>query len=197
MANLAALLDKEASAEIEAILSEARARASEIVANAEEEAKSLVAQRERAIASQHEAALVRAGSSAQLEAASLKLRAQHEVVAGIFDEAEAEIRALVQDPKRYEPVFAALLQEAIDNLSGQVGRITVHSSERTLAVAVANRLAPGATVETSEDLRGGVRLRAAGASTSLENTLFGRLQALRDELASEVAQVLLADQQAQ
>lgn len=197
MANLAALLDKEASAEIEAILSEARARASEIVANAEEEAKSLVAQRERAIASQHEAALVRAGSSAQLEAASLKLRMQHEVVAGIFDEAEAELRTLVQDPKRYEPVFTALLTEAMDSLSGQVGKIVVHPSERTLATTVASKLAPGASVETSENLRGGVRLQATGASTTLENTLFGRLDALRDELASEVAQVLLADQQAQ
>lgn len=39
MANLTALLEKEASAEIDTILSEAHARASEIVAQAEEEAR--------------------------------------------------------------------------------------------------------------------------------------------------------------
>ncbi len=60
MANLAALLEKEAGAEIEAMLSEARTRASEIVANAKSEAESILAQRERSAKTQHEATLVRA-----------------------------------------------------------------------------------------------------------------------------------------
>lgn len=51
MANLAALLDREAGAEIEAILSEARQRASEIVARAKEEAKQIVSLKERVLAS--------------------------------------------------------------------------------------------------------------------------------------------------
>ena len=46
MANLSALLEREASAEIETILSEARARASEIVAKAEDDAKATAASRE-------------------------------------------------------------------------------------------------------------------------------------------------------
>ena len=48
MSDLAALLDKEAGAEITAILSEARDRASEIVAAAQAEAETLLASRERA-----------------------------------------------------------------------------------------------------------------------------------------------------
>ncbi|HEV2126581.1 MAG TPA: V-type ATP synthase subunit E, partial [Chloroflexota bacterium] len=62
MANLSALLDKEASLEIEAILSEARERASEIVAKAREEADTVVAQQERVARTQYDAALVRSRS---------------------------------------------------------------------------------------------------------------------------------------
>ena len=67
MANLAALLEREASAEVETILSEARQRASEIVAKAEEDAKALTAQRERLSQTQGEAARVRAASAATTE----------------------------------------------------------------------------------------------------------------------------------
>ena len=61
MANLAAILDKEASAEIEAVLSEAQGRASEIVAKAKEEAQTeadkIVAQAQATIESEKKAAM--------------------------------------------------------------------------------------------------------------------------------------------
>ena len=117
MANLAALLEHEAGAEIEAILSEARQRASEVVAKAEEDAKALTAQRERASQTQGEAARVRARSAAQLEASSLRLRAQHGMVEGVFGAAEAELRSLLKDDKRYTPMLSTLLAEAVKTTS--------------------------------------------------------------------------------
>lgn len=192
MADLAALLDKEASAEIEAIHSEARARASEIVAKAQEDAAALVSQRERAAAQQHEAALVRSRSSAQLEASSMKLRAQQEAIESVFREATQRIDALTGNPAEYGPVLTKLLQEALAAVGANASAVTVHvapADEKLARDALAKLNAPAARVEANDAVKGGVRLKG-GANTSVENTLYGRLAALRDDLASEVARTL-------
>ena len=183
MANLATLLEKEASAEIESIRSEAQQRASEIVAKAEEEAKTLIAQRERTAASQHAAAIVRAKSAGQLEASSLKLRAQNEGVEAAFDKAEEEIRALIKDEAKYKPVLAKLLSEAKEE-AGDLELIVVNPSDKGLIDA------GGAEVQTNDAVVSGVRVRGKGSRVMVENTLLGRLETLRDELASDVSKVL-------
>ena len=191
MANLSALLDKEASAEIEAILSEARQRASEIVAKAEEDAKATTAQRERLSQSQGEAARVRARSAAQLEASSMKLRAQHSVVEDVFGSAEAELRKLSKDKKRYSPVLASLLGEAVDALGGKenVSKVIVNPADEQVGKEAAKNYGLENKLETSETVEGGVKVKAT-SNVTIENTLFDRLQAARDDLASEVSQLL-------
>jgi len=191
VANLAALLEREASAEIEAILSEARARASEIVAKAEEDAKAMTAQRERLSQTQSEAARVRARSAAQLEASSLKLRAQHGVVESVFEAAEAEIRTLTKDDKRYTPVLATLLDEAVAALGGkdQVAKIIVNPADEKRAREAAKKYGLDSRVETDVVVAGGVKLKAT-SNVTVENSLFDRLNAARDDLASEVSRLL-------
>ena len=190
MANLSALLEKEASAEIEAIRSEAQERASEIIAKAQEEAESITAQRERQAKSQYEAALVRAQSSAQLEASSMRLRAQHEAVERVMDAAKAKIDALTKDKKQYEGVLEKLLAEALEGMgdASKVEAVIVHSGDKALAEKVVGKHNVKAKVETSDDIKGGVRLKRG--SVVLENTLYERLDSLRDELASDVSKVL-------
>ena len=198
MANLAALLDKEAGAEIESILSEARQRASEIVAEAEKEAEATLAQRNRTLASQHEAAGVRARSSAQLEASSMRLRAQHEAVEDVFDKVQKDVDALMGDEKRYAPVFKSLLEEAAEAVGkDKVSDVTVNPKDEKLAKSALKDLSINAPVHTDESVRGGVRLRATGSNSTVENTLPVRLEALRDELASEVSGVLFKNAPAQ
>lgn len=191
MANLAALLEREASAEIEAILSEARARASEIVAKAEEDAKAMTAQRERLSQTQSEAARVRARSAAQLEASSLRLRAQHGLVEGVFEAAEAEIRTLTKDDKRYTPVLSTLLDEAVAALGGQdqVAKIIVNPADERRAREAAKKHGLDGKVETDAAVEGGVKLKAT-SNVTVENSLFDRLYAARDDLASEVSRLL-------
>lgn len=199
MANLAALLDQEASAEIDAILSEARRRASELVAKAKAEAEARLAQVERSLAAQHEAAMVRAKSAAQLEAAALKLRAQHQAVEAVFAQAAKELEAIIGDPKRYQPVLLKLLNEAIDALGGEsvkIAAVTVNPNDRELVSAVLKRLNLDAEVRTDSELRGGVKVTAAGTHVSITNSLFERLAAAREELASAVSQRLFADKEA-
>lgn len=191
MAHLAALLEREASAEIEAILSEARARASEIVAKAEDDAKAMTAQRERLSQTQGEAARVRARSAAQLEASSLRLRAQHAMVEEVFETADAELRSLVKDDKRYAPVLTALLSEAVDALGGKdnVSKIIVNPADAARAKEAAKAYGLEGKVETSEAVAGGVKVKAV-SNVTVENSLFDRLQAAREELASEVSRLL-------
>ena len=191
MANLTALLEKEAGAEVEAILSEAQQRASEIVAKAEDDAKTLTAQRERTSQTQSEAARVRAASAAQLEASSMKLRAQHSVVEGVFGAAEDELRTLQKDDKRYTPVFTALLDEAVDALGGkdQVAKITVNPADEKRANEAAKKHGLDGKVETDEAVEGGVKVKAT-SNVTIENSLFDRLRAAKEELASEVSKLL-------
>jgi len=188
MADLAALLDKEASAEIEAILAEARERASAIVADAEREAEALVAARERQAKAQRQAALVRAGSAAQLEAASTRLNAQQEAIESVFRKVEDEIAALADDDARYAPVMEALLREALDGVRGTPDAVVVHPDDEALAKKAANAVGVDAEIRTDPSVRGGVKVTTG--RVSVENTLAVRVDALRDELASEVSHAL-------
>lgn len=190
MADLSALLEKEASTEIEAILSEARDRASELTARATSEAASLEMARSRAVKAQREALMVRARSAAQLEASSLRLTAQHDGVQAVFEAARAKVDELVSDRQGYSAVFGKLLTEAIAGAAGQpLQALVVSPSDADLARQAAAAAGLDLPVETDEEVAGGVRLRTANHSV-IENTLYGRLDALRGELASEVSAAL-------
>ena len=194
MADLAALLDKEASAEIEQILSEARSRASELVESAEAEAESLLASRKRSVEAQNSSNLVRARSAAQLEASSLTLRAQHDAIQGVFEEAEERIGALKKGPT-YVEVLTALMREALNANGGDpaaVRAVKVEPEDEKAALEAAKELGLQEKVVADPGIRAGVRLESGGSNAVIENTLPGRLAALRGELAAEVAQVLLS-----
>lgn len=192
MPGLEALLEGEANEEIEAALSEAKKRAAEIVARAEEEAKVLLAQRERLSSQQHTAALARAKSGAQLEAASLRLRAQHYAVEAVFNEAKDSLQTLMGDPKRYAGVLEKLLREALDSLEGTPSSVSANPRDRELVEAALKKMGVEAAFKADPTLSGGVRVTAAGDHVSIENGLFERLEAAREELASEVSKRLFA-----
>lgn len=190
MADLSSLLDKEASAEIEAILSEARERASEIAATGAREAETVVASRERSAKAAREANLVRARSSAQLEASSLRLRAQYDAVESVFTEAAEAIRALPDDAARYAPIFKKLLEQALAGVEGDdIAALVVAPADRELASKTAAELGVKTPIETSDEVAGGVYVRTT-KNNLVENTLLGRLRALKDELASDVSATL-------
>jgi len=192
VADLTALLEREASAEIDAILSEARSRASEIVAQAQSEAEALEANRRRSLAAQREAILVRAQSAAQLQAAALTLRAQHEAVESVFAAVNDRLGALTADAKAYEPVLTTLLQEAVAAVgASSVAGIEVAKGDVALVTKIAKAAGIDTTV-TAGDVSGGVRVRTTRGS-SVENTLGARLEALRGELAASVAATLFGD----
>jgi len=192
VAELAALLEKEASAEIEAILEKAHERAAEITAEAKKEADAFLAKRLRLAKAQHEAALVRAESGAQLEASSLKLTAQHRAVEAVFEAVRAEIEMLVTDTTAYQPILKKLLREALEGFGGETSQVTavlVNPEEEELAARAAADFGLTDKVRADTSVRGGVRLRG-DRNITLENTLFERLETLHGDLAAEVSRVL-------
>jgi V/A-type H+-transporting ATPase subunit E len=192
MSDLSALLDREASAEIEALLSEARQRASEIVAEATAEAEQQLGQRRRSAEAQREATLVRAQSAARLEASALKLRAQHAAVEAVFAAARDELVALAKDKAAYAKALHALLAEAVASVG--VADVTgVHAAAADVAAVTEAAKALGVTapVAAAEDLVAGVRVSTRGQAT-VENSLGQRLAALEGELAAQVSATLFA-----
>jgi len=186
MSNLAALLEKEASAEIEEILSEARDTASEIVAKAKEEAKSLLAQKERALKSQHDAEIVRAKSSAQLEAASQRLEARNEGVEAVFGEVKDKLLALTKTDK-YAAVFDSLFNEAASAV-GKVETIIVNPADSKYVNDSSVK------VETDDNIIAGLKLKGEGSSVMVENSLLSRLESVKEDAAALVSKTLFGDE---
>ncbi|MBA2668068.1 MAG: V-type ATP synthase subunit E [Trueperaceae bacterium] len=192
MSDLTALLEHEASAEIDAIMSEARERASAMTAKAEEEAEATKATRERSTTMQRDALRVRAQSAARLEASALRLRAQHEAVEAVYAAALERIEALIEDATAYEPVLDALLAETLAALGGEAAtEIVVAERDVASAQVLATKRGAAAPV-VAGPIHGGVRVRT-GRGSSIENTLGGRLESLRGELASEITEVLFGE----
>lgn len=186
MADLAALLDKEASAEIEAIVAEARERASAIVAEAEREADALKAARERQARNLRQATLVRARSAAQLEAASTRLNAQQAAIAAVFEAVEADLDAVARDAAAFTPLATKLLAEALEAMGGDADAILAHDDDVAVVQAAANAVGVASGVTGDSTVARGC-LRVRKGRMVIENGLATRLDALREELASEVA----------
>ncbi len=186
MSNLATLLEKEASAEIEEILSEARNTASEIVAKAKEEAKSLLAQKERALKSQHDAEIIRAKSSAQLEASSLRLKAQNDGVEAVFNKVKSDLLGL-QKSDKYAAIFKALYTEAAGAVS-KVASVVVNPADAKYITDSA------IDVKTDESIVAGLKLKGEGSSVMIENSLLSRLEAVKDDAAALVSKTLFGDE---
>lgn len=193
MSDLAALLDKEASAEIAAIGSEAQTRASELIAAAQAEADAEARSRDRADQALVEAARVRAKSAAQLEASSIRLNAQHAAVQAVFDAARAELDSLVKKPD-WADRLGKLLSEAIAGsgiTASSVKKIVVNPADVEAAKAAAEKQGLGnVSVEGSESVSHGVRITAGDSNVTIENTLTERLNSARGDLAAEVARLL-------
>lgn len=190
MAHLTALLEREASAEIDAITSEAQTRVSELRKQAQTEADALLAKVERELASVSAANAVRAESAAKLEASSQLLNAKQAAVETVFEQAKAEIDAIVADGKRYPSIFNKLLKEATEALSGQVAQVIVNTKDKAMAEEAIAAQKLKAQIVTDDAIFGGVKVKAAKSNTSIVNTLPERLIAVRDEAASEVSHQL-------
>jgi len=186
---LVAILEKEAAAEIERVLAEARAKAEQIGAQAQEEAQSFLAAQRQRMDAERKAAQIRAQSAAQVKAAALILQAKDQVITDVFTAAEAEMADAVRDKARYGTLLRGLIREAAGGLSG---RITVEANPRDLDLArqAVRELKLDAEVKAADDVTGGVRLVSSDGRFVVENTLASRVERAKAVLAPEIAALL-------
>lgn len=188
MADLAKLLESEASAEIEAILAEARSRADGIVKQAEEQAKSILEGKRRALENELSAARVRAKSASDLEGAALKLGASHGASQQAFLSAESELRQFTKTAE-YGNVLGKLIKEAATALGG-LSQLEVHSTDLEHAKKAVTAAGLTVNVVANDQIETGIRAIGESGTSSVTNTLLGRLARAKDSLLSDVAKVL-------
>lgn len=183
------LLEQEAEAERERILAEARERADRILKEAEAEAAALLDEGRRRIASEVEAARVRAQGAAALRATSLVLQTKDEEIDRVFEVSRAHLEQIPQDLARYLPILRRLVEEAVEGFEGRVV-VECAESDAPAVEAIVRELKIPADVRPSPDVWGGVRVRSEDGRFVVENTLTSRLERARQVLLSEVAEIL-------
>lgn len=186
---LITLLEREAEAERERILAEARERAARIVEEARAEAEAFLEAQRRRIEAELEAARIRAQGTAALRAASLVLQAKDEEIDRVFERAKEKLEQIPEDPARYAAILRHLVREAVEGFGGRVV-VECAASDVPAVEAAIRELGIDAEVHPASDVRGGVRVRSEDGRFVVENTLASRLERAREALLPEVADLL-------
>ena len=190
--DLIALLEREATAERDKLLTEARAQAEAVLAQARREAEDLLARNQERVEAEAKAALIKAQSTARLRASSLVLRAKEEEIARVFARAEAELSRLGGNGQRYPAALRTFIEEALRGLEGEAV-VAVNPADQSIAVALAGERGWKVTVRADASVQGGARVASPEGRFMVTNTLASRLDRARPMLAAEVARVLWSD----
>lgn len=187
---LVAILEHESQAEIERILTDARARVEQVTAEARVAAASRLQAARAGAEAARTAAMARAASAAQVKAAALVLQAKDRALAEVFTRAEAELRRVQQDRTRYAAALREMIREAAAGLGSGRCIVEVHPDDRDVATLLVRDLGLDAEVATADAVSGGGRVSTADRRFVVENTLVSRLARVRPVLTSEVAALL-------
>ncbi len=186
---LITLLEREATAERDTLLAEARDKAEAVRAQARREAEELLVAHAARLEAEAKAAVVKAQSTASLRASALVLQAKEEAIARVFAQAEAELTRFAGNGQRYPQILRAFIEEALRGLSGQAV-VTVNPADQPVAQALIGERRWQATVRTDASVQGGARISSPDARFIVTNTLGSRLERARPMLAADVARAL-------
>jgi V/A-type H+-transporting ATPase subunit E len=186
---LIALLEREAQAERERVLDEARVQAEAIRAQAARDAEEYLEATRTRLEAEGRAALVKARSAARLKATSLVLQAKEEEIGRVFVAAARALAELVRDPARYPDVLQAFIEEGLKGVAGRTV-VTVNPSDEGTVVELARRLGWEIEVRTDPAVSGGARIASPDGRFVVTNTVTSRLERARPALAADVAKTL-------
>jgi vacuolar-type H+-ATPase subunit E/Vma4 len=186
---LVAILEKEAAAEIDRVLTDARAQAQQLVSGAETDAAAIRAEAAQRAEADRTTALTRAQSAAQLKAASLVLQTKDRSIAEVFETAHAELARVSHDRAAYPRLLRSLIKEAAAELSGRLV-IEANPADADTAGAAAREVGVDAEVKPSAEVSGGVVVSTTDGRFTVQNTLASRLERVKPVLVTEVADLL-------
>lgn len=178
------LLENEAQSDIERIRAEAQARAAQIVADAREQAQNMLDSRTRALDTQRQAGLVRARSAADLELNASRLSAGESGMTQVYGLVNEYLQGITAAPE-YRDILSRLIAEA---------RAAVPDAEAVEVnpadIGLGRILVQDVTVRENPNITGGVRVVARGGKSGITNTLSGRLERVKAELAPQINRIL-------
>ncbi|ACO44896.1 V-type ATP synthase subunit E [Deinococcus deserti] len=178
------LLEQEAQSEIERIRAEARDRSQMIVAQAQERAQALIESRQRALETQRQAGIVRARSAADLDLNAARLTASESGMSQVYELVNQQITEITRVPE-YRDILGRLIYQAREVIT-DAEAVEVNPAEAALARELVHDIA----VRENPAIQGGVRVVARGGKSGITNTLAGRLERVRGELAPQVSRLL-------
>ena len=178
------LLEQEAQGEIERIRAEAASRAQAIIAQAQEQAQALLDSRTRALETQRQAGLVRARSAADLELNAARLSAGQSGMTQVYDLVHQQLGEITRAPE-YRDILGRLIWQAREVVT-DAEAVEVNPAEAHLARELVRDL----VVRENPAIQGGVRVVARGGKSGITNTLAGRLERVKGELAPQVSRLL-------
>lgn len=186
MSKLGDVLQEEALAEIRSILSEADAKATALIREAEGQASQRVAAFQKTVEAETRAADRRDKSAAELTLAKARMQAKGRAIALVKEKVLAGLKEVARKPN-YGEILVGLADEAIKAVEAPEA-VVVHPEDEVRLSAWATQ--KGLELRTDPGLHLGVRIVTAGGQRSVENSLPERLQRAWESLAPGVAQRL-------
>jgi V/A-type H+-transporting ATPase subunit E len=186
MSKLGDILQEEAFAEINSILTEADSKAATLIREAEKQASERLAAFRKKAEAELRAAVRRAKSAAELALATARMQAKGQAIALVKEKVLSGLEEIADKPN-YGEILEALAEEAMKAVEAPEA-VVVHPNDKAKLTAWATR--KGLDLQTDPGLRLGVRIVAHGGQRSVVNSLPERLKRAWEMLAPGVAQRL-------
>lgn len=181
------LIENEAQAERERILSTARQGAKEIHEKALAQADQMREAQDALTRDEESIAIIKAQSAAQLEASALILSAKDRIVSDIFAEAAQKLNSFSGAPLK--KALKSLMVEACSQFGpGMV--VTVRKEDLALAQQISKELKLDARLEADPSVKDGVIVSNPDKTAMVLNRFADRMTRAKPALTSSLAQIL-------
>jgi V/A-type H+-transporting ATPase subunit E len=186
MSKVGDVLQEEALAEINSILTEADSKAAMLVREAEKQASDRVAAFRKRVEAEVRAADRRAKNATELTLATARMQARGQAIVLVKEKVSTGLEEIALRPN-YDKILEALAEEAVKAVEAPEA-VVVHPDDKTKLSTWA--IQKGLDLRTDPGLRLGVRIVARGGQRSVENSLPERLRRAWETLAPGLAQRL-------
>ncbi|HVP18073.1 MAG TPA: V-type ATP synthase subunit E [Spirochaetia bacterium] len=187
-AALVAEIDREAEAEKERILSEARDKARQILADADARIRSATEEASRVMQKQARVDEDRLQGEVRLEAQAERLQDLRRAYGNAFAIARERIEALTWSP-RYAEALRTLISEALEK-SPQAAVLTVANRDVETCREALKELAPGCRLIGAELPPGSVIVSSGDGKVTVDNSLDVRLAMAEAALETQITRCL-------
>jgi V/A-type H+-transporting ATPase subunit E len=186
MSKLGDILQEEALAEINSILTEADSKATVLIRDAEKQASERVAAFRKRVEAELRTANRRAKSAAELTLATARMQARGQAIVLVKKKVLTGLEEIAGRPN-YGEILEALAEEAMKAVEAPEAVVVYPNDKARLSTWAIRK---GLDLRTDPGLRLGVRIVAHGGQRSVENSLPERLKRAWEMLAPGAAQRL-------